>query len=115
MSGYRKYVDVTVTIEGAQHVVRLKPMTFEQALSLSDSGAGMDASSEAGKNAKWRAQIFAARKMLPDVAESITPVVLDADGTEVPMLDVLTVAYFQKVTNEIATEWINKANPANPS
>jgi hypothetical protein len=115
MSGYRKFVDIPVTIEGAEYTVRLKSMTFEQSLSMSDAAAVVVDDTEAGKKAKLRAQGLAARRMLPGHEATITPELKDADGNAVSVQDIFDSAYFHRTATAIVTEWISKAAPANPS
>lgn len=117
MSGYRKIVDVKAEIDGVERTFKLKAMTFEQSLTMSDAAAAIegDAGSPEVKRKRLRAQGLVARRMLPDVCIGIEPVVNDADDAELAPADVIQSAYYSQAVMKVVTEWILQAVPSNPS
>lgn len=112
MSGYRKYIKVTVTVDGAQHEIALRPMTFEESLSIYDAGeaAGPDKSPESR-----RAQRLKTRALLADAVVSVTPAVVDADGSELSAKELMSAHYFADAQRQAVEAWVDGSQPRDPT
>lgn len=111
MSAYRKTIQATVTIDGQEHVVTMRAMTYAEALRITDASEIPGADKEAINKARSRVL----RDMLPDAVLSIVPQVTDAEGGLIEPREVCNALYFQGAMTVAVEEWVKRSQAANPS
>lgn len=116
MSGYRKKFTAKLEIDGAEHVITLRPMTYMEGIEITDASGSLDPSIPEQKSRVGELRHRKARELMAAAIISVEPPVLDADGGAVSLQELCTAVYFanRSMVNAVS-EWVNGSQPANPS
>lgn len=111
MSAYRKTIQTTMTVDGQAHTVTVRPMTYAEAMEVTDAGAAAGADKERSRSLR----LLKSRELIANAIVGVNPPVLDADGVEVTTKELCEALYFQEAISTVIGEWVTRSQVANPS